>query len=259
MTETRLNYKSIFLSDIHLGTAGCKIDEVNYFLEHSHCQKLVLNGDIIDGRKLARKGSWTEKHTQFIRLLLKKWLHSDMEVIYLCGNHDDILARFIPSHFNRFRILKEYIHKTPGGDYLVVHGDALDVVTRSHRWLALLGDMSYQILMKLNLIYSKYRSWRGKGYFSMSQWVKARVKSTISFIGNYEKQLQTLAERYGCYGIICGHIHTPEDRMVGKVHYLNSGDWVESLTALVEYEDGGFEVIEYQEFCRRLKQVGETV
>jgi UDP-2,3-diacylglucosamine pyrophosphatase LpxH len=254
MKKTTLSYKTIFLSDVHLGTEDCKIEEVNYFLKHTHCDKLVLNGDIIDGWSLARHGGWNEKHTRFIRLVLKKLEKRNTEVIYLRGNHDDILTRFLPLFFGKLRIVNEYIHTGARGDYLVVHGDGFDAVTMNHKWLAVLGDIGYQSLLKLNRVYNKYRSWRGKEYFSLSKAIKARVKSAVSFVGKYEEQLQTFAAKRDCSGIICGHIHTPDDKMIGDIHYLNSGDWVESLTALVEYEDGRFEIIGYKEFCRRLDE-----
>ncbi|MDA9317466.1 UDP-2,3-diacylglucosamine diphosphatase [Puniceicoccaceae bacterium] len=252
MKKATLSYKTVILSDIHLGTEDCKIDEVNHFLKHTHCEKLILNGDIIDGWSLARHGGWNEKHTRFIRLVLKKLEKRDTEVIYLRGNHDDILTRFLPLFFGKLRIANEYIHTGTRGDYLVVHGDGFDAVTLNHKWLAVLGDIGYQSLLRLNRIYNKYRSWRGEEYFSLSKAIKARVKSAISFVGKYEEQLQAFAVKSDCCGIICGHIHTPDDKMIGDIHYLNSGDWVESLTALVEHEDGRFEIIGYKEFCRRL-------
>ena len=254
MKKTTLSYKTIILSDVHLGTEDCKIEEVNHFLKHTHCEKLILNGDIIDGWSLSRRGGWNEKHTRFIRLVLTKLEKRKTEVIYLRGNHDDILSRFLPLFLGKLRIVNEYIHTGDRGDYLVVHGDGFDAVTMNHKWLALLGDIGYQSLLKLNRSYNKYRAWRGKEYFSLSKAIKARVKSAVNFVGKYEEQLQTFAAKRGCWGIICGHIHTPDNKMIGDTHYLNSGDWVESLTALVEYEDGRFEIIGYKEFCRRLEE-----
>jgi UDP-2,3-diacylglucosamine pyrophosphatase LpxH len=252
--KTTLSFKTIFISDVHLGTLDCKIEEVNYFLKHTHCEKLILNGDIIDGWSLARKGGWTDKHTRFIRLVLKKIEKRGTEVIYLRGNHDDILGRFLPLFLGKLRITNEYIHESPKGRYLVVHGDGFDTVTINHKWLAVLGDIGYQSLLKINRLYNHYRSWRGKEYFSLSKAIKAKVKSAVSFVGKYEEQLQNLARKRKCGGIICGHIHTPDDKMIEDIHYLNSGDWVESLTAIVEYDDGQFEIIGYKEFCQHLKE-----
>lgn len=238
---------------MHLGTVDCKIDEVNHFLKHTHCDKLVLNGDIIDGWSLARRGGWTEQHTRFIRLALKKLEKHNTEVIYLRGNHDDILTRFLPLAFGKLQIVNEHIHTGVRGRYLVVHGDGFDAITMNHQWLAVLGDIGYQSLLRINRTYNKYRAWRGKEYFSLSKAIKARVKSAVNFIGKYEEQLQNFARKRDCSGIICGHIHTPENKMINDIHYLNSGDWVESLTALVEHPDGRFEILDYQNFCARLE------
>ena len=254
MKKTTLSYKTIFISDVHLGTLDCKIDEVNHFLKHTHCEKLVLNGDIIDGWSLARRGGWTDQHTRFVRLVLKKVEKRDTEVVYLRGNHDDFLERCLPLLFGKIKVVNEHIHENPKGKYLVVHGDGFDAVTVNHKWLAVLGDIGYQSLLRINRFYNHYRAWRGKEYFSLSKAIKAKVKSAVSFVGKYEDQLQNLARKRGCDGIICGHIHTPDDKMVGDIHYVNSGDWVESLTAIVEDEEGSQEVIHYKEFCARLEE-----
>jgi UDP-2,3-diacylglucosamine pyrophosphatase LpxH len=252
--KTTLTYKTIILSDVHLGTPDCKIDEVNFVLRHTHCERLILNGDIIDGWSLARKGGWTKKHTRFVRLTLKKIEKYNTEVIYLRGNHDDAITRFLPINFDNLSILEEFIHESPRGKYLIVHGDGFDAVTMNHKWLAVLGDIGYQSLLKVNRIYNHYRAWRGKEYFSLSKAIKAKVKSAVNFVGKYEDQLQNLAKRRNCTGIICGHIHTPDDKMIGTIHYLNSGDWVESMTMILEDEDGRLEVVGYKEFCQRLKE-----
>lgn len=249
-----LSFKTIFISDVHLGTVDCKIDEVNHFLKHTQSKELILNGDIIDGWSLARKGGWTEKHTRFIRLVLKKIEKHDTRVTYLRGNHDDVLSRFLPLFFGKLKIVHEHVHEGAKGNYLVVHGDGFDAITVNHRWLAVLGDIGYQTLLGINRCYNKYRAWRGKEYFSLSKAIKAKVKSAINFVGKYEYQLQHFAKKRECIGIICGHIHTPDDKMIEDVHYLNSGDWVESLTALVEHHDGRLEVISYEDFCHRLQE-----
>jgi len=252
--KTTLSYKTIFISDVHLGTVDCKIEEVNHFLKHTHCEKLVLNGDIIDGWSLARRGGWTDQHTRFVRLVLKKIEKRGTECIYLRGNHDDILGKFLPLFLGNLTVVNEHIHENPKGKYLVVHGDGFDAVTVNHKWLAIMGDIGYQTLLKINRVYNRYRSWRGKEYFSLSKVIKAKVKSAVSFVGKYEDQLQKFAHKYDCSGIICGHIHTPDDKMIGDIHYLNSGDWVESLTAIVEHDDGQMEIITYKEFCARLEE-----
>ncbi len=175
------------------------------------------------------------------------------EVIYLRGNHDDILGRFLPLSFVNLQVVEEYVHKADKGDYLVVHGDVFDAVTMNYVILAHIGDIGYKWLMRLNRLYNRWRAWRGKDYFSLSRYVKGPVKSAVSSVSRYEEQIAKLARKKECSGVICGHIHTPADKMIEDIHYLNSGDWVESLTALVEHIDGTFEILEDSEFRRRLE------
>lgn len=249
------NFRTIFISDVHLGTPDAKVHEVIDFLKHTSCDKLVLNGDIIDGWALKRGAKWRKRHSRFIRTVLKKMEKDDTEVIYLRGNHDDILDRFLPLGFGKLQFVKKHIHKgVDGKRYLVVHGDGFDSVSTNHRWIAVLGAIGYDALLAANRVYNRYRAWRGKEYYSVSKAIKARVKSAVNFVGEYEQQLQDLARRENCEGIICGHIHTPEDKQVGDVRYLNSGDWVESLTAIVEHFDGRLELIRHEEFMRGLAE-----
>lgn len=251
----KFSCRTVFLSDIHLGTPDSKADEVVEFLKHIKCRKLVLNGDIIDGWALKRGGRWTGRHSRVIRKVMKMSEHDETEVIYLRGNHDEILERFLPMSFGGIRLAKEHIHTTPEGKrYLVVHGDGFDSVSTNHKWLALLGSVGYDFLLNVNRIYNSYRAWRGMEYFSLSKRVKARVKSAVSFIDRYEDLLQNLARHRECDGIICGHIHTPENKQVGAIHYLNSGDWVESLTAIIEHHDGRMELVSYGEFIENLRR-----
>jgi len=250
----KLSCRTVFLSDIHLGTPDSKADEVVEFLKHIRCRKLVLNGDIIDGWALKRGNKWTSRHSRVIRKVIKMTERDQTEVIYLRGNHDEILERFLPMALGRIRLTKEHIHTTPDGKrYLVVHGDGFDSVSTNHRWLALLGAVGYDFLLRVNRIYNAWRYWRGKEHFSLSKAVKAKVKSAVSFVDRYEELLQDLARHRKCDGIICGHIHTPEDKQVGSVHYLNSGDWVESLSAIIEHHDGRMELVKHHEFLARLR------
>lgn len=253
-----LNFRTLILSDIHLGTNDCKCDQVHHLLKHSHCEKLVLNGDIIDGWSLRRKNIWPAGHTRVVRRILKLAEKKNTEVIYVRGNHDDFLRHYLPLVFGRLLIAEEHIHHTPKGDYLVVHGDCFDAVTTHSKFISIIGDIGYQQLLRINRIYNKWRSFWGKEYFSVSKAIKARVKSAVNHVSKFEDHLQDLAAERGCIGIICGHIHTPEDKMIGAIHYLNSGDWVESMTAIVEHLDGRFEVIDYKEFCARLEAVAAT-
>lgn len=250
----KFSCRTVFLSDIHLGTPDSKADEVVEFLKHIHCRKLVLNGDIIDGWALRRGSRWTSRHSRFIRKVIKMTERDHTEVVYLRGNHDEILGRFLPMSFGRIRLTKEHIHITPQGKrYLVVHGDGFDSVTTNHRWLASLGAVGYDFLLRVNRFYNHYRALRGKEYFSLSKRVKAKVKSAVSFVDRYEELLQNLALHRRCDGIICGHIHTPEDKQVGAIHYLNSGDWVESLTAILEHHDGRMELVRHADVMESLR------
>ncbi len=245
-------YHSIFISDVHLGTRDSKATEVIEFLKATRCKKLILNGDIVDGWALRGGGKWLPEHTKFVRTVLKKMERQGTEVIYLRGNHDDILERFLPINFGNLKIVDEYIHSTPQGDYLVVHGDGFDSVTTDHRWVAIAGAKGYELLLGVNRLYNKWRMFRGKEYYSLSKKIKEKVKTAVSFVDRYEDQLKELAIVKHCRGIICGHIHTPADKdLDGEVHYLNSGDWVESLTAIVEIEPGEFELIHHDEFMAR--------
>jgi UDP-2,3-diacylglucosamine pyrophosphatase LpxH len=248
------SYRTVFLSDIHLGTPTSKADEVVEFLKRIRCEKLVLNGDIIDGWALRRGSKWLPEHTRVIRRILKMTEKDDTEVIYLRGNHDEILERFLPIMLGKIHIIREHIHTAlDGSRYLVVHGDGFDSISTRHKWLAVAGAFGYDFLLVINRLYNQWRAWRGKEYFSLSQVVKAKVKSAVCFVDRYEELLQQLARKRECQGIICGHIHTPEDKRVGDVHYLNSGDWVESMTGIVEHHDGRFELIRYQDFVAEKK------
>jgi len=249
--KTKLVCRTIFISDVHLGVPECKAAQASHFLRNSCCETLILNGDIIDAWHLKRSGGWNKGHTHFVRTVLRKMEKENTQIIYLRGNHDDILDRFLPLRLENFQLTDEHIHKTPHGNYLVVHGDGFDAVTTKHPWMAHLGAVGYNLLLRVNRIYNGYRRLRGKESFSLSRWVKLKVKSAVNFVGRYEEQLQQLAERKKCKGIICGHIHQPANKLIGQTHYMNSGDWVESMTAILEHHDGRFEVITYDDFCER--------
>ena len=246
----KLRVRTVILSDVHLGTPECKAREANHFLRHVRCTKLILNGDIIDGWQLRRTGQWSKTHTRFIRIVLKMLEKRDTEIVYVRGNHDDVLAKFLPMSFARLSIVEDHVHVGPRGRYLVLHGDIFDTITSKFVFLAHVGDWGYHLLLKINRGYNAWRAWRGKEYWSLSKAIKARVKSAVSHVSKFEDHLARLAADRGCTGVICGHIHTPADKMLGDVHYMNSGDWVESLTAIVEHWDGRYELIEYTKFAR---------
>lgn len=242
-----IEYETVFISDVHLGTPDSKADELISFLKSLRCKKLILNGDIVDGWALRSRGKWLPSHTKFVRTVLKKMEKQGTEVIYLRGNHDDIIERFLPLEIGGLKMVDEYIHSTPQGDYLVIHGDGFDSVTTDHKWVAMMGAKAYELLLSVNRFYNRWRAFCGREYFSLSKHIKGRVKSAVSFVDRYEDQLKELASVRQCVGIICGHIHTPADKQIdGGIHYLNSGDWVESLTAIVEPKPGHFELFYYQ-------------
>lgn len=253
-------FRTVILSDIHLGTRNSKAAEAVTFLKSLRCERLILNGDIVDGWSLSRGGPWLDDHTKFIRAVLKKMEKEGTEVIYLRGNHDDVLTRFLPVCFGRMRFLSEYTLETPQGSYLVVHGDGFDSITTHYRYLAWIGAIGYEMLLRVNRLYNHWRAWRGKEYYSLSKEIKARVKSAVSFVDRFEDQLQSLAEARKCVGVICGHIHTCADKRVGGIHYLNSGDWVESMTAIIEDMPGDFRVVGYENYmAERAALRGEVV
>ncbi len=247
---SKLHVRTVILSDVHLGTPDSKAREAAHFLRHTRCEKLILNGDIIDGWQLVRRGRWTNAHTRFVRLVLKTMEKRGTQVVYLRGNHDDILAKFLPLAFENLAIVEEHIHESPQGRYLVLHGDVFDTVTRNFVFLAHLGDWGYQMLLTLNRAYNAWRAWRGREYWSLSKAIKGRVKSAVNHVSKFEGHIARLARERGCAGVICGHIHTPADQQVDGIHYLNSGDWVESLTAIVEHYDGRFELVYFTDFVR---------
>ncbi len=259
MEKRFLKVRTVIISDVHLGTHDCKAREVNHFLKFTRCDKLILNGDIIDGWRLKQTTYWPKTHTRFIRLILKKMEKRDTEIIYLRGNHDDVLRKFLPMTFENMQIVEDHVHETADGRrYFVLHGDVFDTVTKNFVFLAYLGDWGYRALMRLNRLYNKWRAWRGKEYYSISKAIKARVKQAVSHVSNFEQHIAELAKSRGCTGVLCGHIHTAADRMMGDVHYLNSGDWVESLTAIIEHFDGRMELIDFAAFRKEYPLEDDT-
>lgn len=246
----KIRVRTVVISDLHLGTIDSKVIEVNHFLRHIHCEKLILNGDIIDGWQLKRAGHWTKSHTRFIRIVLKKLEKRGTQVVYVRGNHDDVLAKFLPLDFENLTICEDHIHEGPRGRYLVLHGDVFDTVTKNFVFLAHLGDWGYQALLGLNRAYNAWRAWRGLEYWSLSKAIKARVKSAVSHVSNFEEHIAELGRARGCTGVMCGHIHTAADKVIDGIHYLNSGDWVESMTAIIEHWDGHYELVEFSDFVR---------
>jgi UDP-2,3-diacylglucosamine pyrophosphatase LpxH len=243
------HYKTIVLSDLHLGIKNSRVKEVVEFLKAHTCETLILNGDIIDGWQLKKSGSWKNKHTKFFKLIMKWLAKYDTKVIYLRGNHDDFLDEILPFSLGNFSIKQHHILHSGKKRYYVVHGDIFDTVTTKLKWLAKAGDIGYTALLWMNRHYNNYRVRKGLPYYSLSQVVKQKVKQAVSFISDFEEQLAEVAKANRCQGVICGHIHQPANKMIGDIHYLNSGDWVETLSALVEDENGEWQIVYYAEWA----------
>jgi len=258
MEKPRLKVRTVIISDVHLGTPDSKAREACHFLRNVRCEKLILNGDIIDGWRLQKGAQWSNDHTRFVRTVLKKLEKQGTEVIYLRGNHDDILAKFLPFTFGGLSMVEDYVHEGLLGRYFVLHGDVFDSITRNFVFLSHLGDWGYHALLRINRSYNAWRSWRGKEYWSLSRAIKARVKSAVNHISKFEDHIVELAVSKGCTGVICGHIHTPSDKKIGPIHYLNSGDWVESLTAIVEHYDGSFQLVDFSSFTKEFPIPAES-
>ncbi|MDD3077730.1 MAG: UDP-2,3-diacylglucosamine diphosphatase [Paludibacter sp.] len=250
-------YPTIVISDVHLGTEHSKAAELSSFLRNVNCNTLILNGDIIDGWHLSKGGKWKNEHTELFKIIMKMMENYHTKVIYVRGNHDDFIDQIAPFSFFNISILNEYMHERNGKRYYVTHGDVFDNITSKMVWLAKLGDIGYSFLLWLNRHYNNRRAKKGLPYYSLSQSIKHKVKSAVSYISDFEKELVELAKVRHADGIICGHIHQPADRMIDGVHYLNSGDWVETMSALLEHEDGTWEVYLHTE--NSIPQVQEVI
>jgi UDP-2,3-diacylglucosamine pyrophosphatase LpxH len=232
------DYRTIVLSDIHLGSKWSKAREATRFLKHHSCETLILCGDIIDGWAILRgkRAKWKRRHTNFIKALLS--IAHDTRIVYVRGNHDDFLDRVIPVNFMGISIVRDWIYASGGKRYYVLHGDVFDRVTSTMGWLSRAGDVGYSMLLWFNKIYNRRRVKNGLPYYSIAGEIKQRVKASVSRISEFEQHVVELARRKECDGVICGHIHHAEMRMIDGIEYLNAGDWVESLSALTEDYSG---------------------
>jgi UDP-2,3-diacylglucosamine pyrophosphatase LpxH len=239
-------YRSIFVSDVHLGTKDCQADKLNNFLKHNSCDTLYLVGDIIDAWKIQQnKWRWKQSHTNVVRRVLGH-AKRGTRVVFIAGNHDEFLRPMIPYGFS-FGLIE--IHNqiehigADGKHYLVVHGDLFDGITRLAPWIAFLGDKAYDVVLALNNKFNWVRRRMGFGYFSLSKYLKYKVKKAVDFVFKFEENLANYCKKRGFDGVICGHIHHAEIKEINGVAYMNDGDWVESCTALVEHWDGRWEII----------------
>jgi len=238
-------YKTIFISDIHLGTRGCKAEMLLDFLKYTESETLFLVGDIVDGWRLKKHWHWPQPHNDVIQKLLRK-ARKGTRVIFIPGNHDEFARDYCDADFGDVELRREIIHEgADGRRYLVIHGDEFDGVVLYARWLAVLGDWAYVTVLELNHWFNVARRRLGLPYWSVSQYLKHKVKNAVQYITKFEDSMAELARKRGVDGIICGHIHHAEIRQVGEVVYCNDGDWVESCTAMVEHADGRMEIIDW--------------
>ena len=246
LTEAaRHRYRSVFISDVHLGTRGCQAEMLLDFIREMECETLYLVGDIVDGWKLKSGWYWPQSHNDVVQKILRL-ARRGVSVIYIPGNHDEVIRDFCGVHFGGVVVARDAIHEAADGRrFLVLHGDEFDAVVQHARWLALLGDWAYRALLASNTAINQVRRGLGFGYWSFSAFAKTRVKKALQFIENFEQAVADEARRRGVDGVICGHIHKAESRMIGGVAYINDGDWVESCTALVEHADGRMEILDW--------------
>ncbi len=241
------HYRTIFLSDIHLGTKGCKADYLLDFLKHNECDRLYLVGDIVDGWRLRRNWYWPQAHNDVVQKLLRK-ARKGTKVYYVPGNHDEAFRNYCGVHFGGVEVVHDHIYETPEGRrYLVIHGDAFDGIVKYHKWLAHVGDRAYNACLAFNTWLNLQRRRLGFSYWSLSAYLKLKVKNAVQFIDNYETAVAEEARKRGVDGVICGHIHHAEMREIDGILYCNDGDWVESCTALVEHHDGRLEILHWAE------------
>jgi UDP-2,3-diacylglucosamine pyrophosphatase LpxH len=242
-----LRFRAIFISDIHLGTPGCQAAHLLDFLRHTESDELYLVGDIIDGWQLKRRWFWNQAHNDVIQKVLRK-ARKGTRVTYVAGNHDEAMRHFLGLAFGGIDICDEAAHQTADGRMLLVtHGDLFDAVVQRARWLALVGDGLYVFTLKLNHWFNSLRARLGLPYWSLAKFLKHKVKNAVSYIGDFERALAAEARRRGYDGVVCGHIHKAEIRDIDGILYCNDGDWVESLTAMVELETGELRIIDWKE------------
>lgn len=252
--ETR-RFRTIWISDVHLGTTGCQAARLLEFLQATESETLYLVGDIIDGWQLKRRWYWDQTHNNVVQNVLKK-AKKGTEVIFVPGNHDEAIRQFIDLDFGGIRIRDELIHVTAQGKrMLVLHGDRFDGVIACAKWLAYVGDSLYTVILKFNQIFNSWRARAGLPYWSLSQYLKLKVKNAVSYISSFENALAAEARKKGVDGVICGHIHKPEIRQIDGITYCNDGDWVESLSALVEEMSGELRLVTWQEIVKHQETV----
>ena len=238
-----MHYRAIFISDLHLGTPGCQADALLDFLKENSSDNLYLIGDIIDGWQLRRKWYWPQAHNDVVQKLLKR-ARKGTKVIFVPGNHDEFAREFVDHHFGGIEVLDHASHTLLDGRKLwLVHGDYFDAVVQYAKWLAIVGDYLYEFTLRMNRHFNRVRARLGMRYWSLSAYLKNKVKKALNFITDFENAVAHEAKKRGFDGVVCGHIHKAEMREIEGILYCNDGDWVESRSALVEHVDGKLELI----------------
>ena len=240
--------RALFISDVHLGTRACQAERLLEFLRAYESEYIYLLGDIVDFWAMNRSIQWTRAHNTVVQKLLRKARHGT-QVIFIPGNHDEVLREYAGVSFGDIRVESEWVHVAADGRrYWLIHGDEYDQVTRHHRWVAVLGDVAYNALVRINLFISRLRRlFRRPGYWSLAGYAKQKVKKAASFIFDFEDAIVHAARQRGMDGVMCGHIHWPSDRDVDGVRYLNCGDWVDTCSGIVEHLDGRIEVVRWED------------
>jgi UDP-2,3-diacylglucosamine pyrophosphatase LpxH len=243
--DIRRRFRTIWISDVHLGTRGCNAALLIDFLDHTDSDTLYLVGDIIDGWRLKKRFYWPAAHNDVIWRVMKR-AKRGTRVVYIPGNHDEMFRQFSGLNFGGVEIRRKAIHETADGRrLLVMHGDEFDAIMLAHRWLAFVGDAAYGLLLRANVIVNQVRRRIGLPYWSLSKHAKHKVKNAVEFISRFEEVVAHAADSRAVDGVVCGHIHTAEMRQIGDIAYYNDGDWVEGCTALVEHFDGRMEVLHW--------------
>jgi UDP-2,3-diacylglucosamine pyrophosphatase LpxH len=249
--ETK-RYRTLFLSDLHLGARGSQAELLLDFLKYHDADTIFLVGDIVDGWRLKSGWYWPQAHNDVVQKLLRK-VRKGARVIYVPGNHDEFARDYIGLVFGGVEVHDTFIHETANGKkMLIIHGDQFDIVVRNAKWLAFLGDWAYEFAIWANTYFNKVRRLLGVGYWSFSAWAKLKVKQAVNFIGDFEETLSAEAVRRGVDGVVCGHIHHATIRTISGVLYVNTGDFVESCTAVVEHPDGEFEILHWHVLAANL-------
>jgi len=239
------HFRTLFLSDFHLGSRGCQARLLLDFMRFHDAETIFLVGDIVDGWRLRRGWYWPQEHNDVVQKFLRK-ARKGSRVVYIPGNHDEFLRDYIGSQFGGIELVDRAIHVTADGRrLLVIHGDQFDVVVRHSRWLAHIGDKAYGTVLVLNTLFNKVRRRLGFGYWSLSAYLKLKVKNAVNYIGAFEEALAGEARREGADGVVCGHIHHARIGDFSGFRYVNTGDWVESCTAVAEHHDGRLEIIRW--------------